>query len=822
MDAARYARVRDLFLAVDELPKDEQSAYLEKEAGDDQELLNEVLSLLDEHDPESARIEGESAKPVGPGMMGAPPMPSATGPAPKAPRLPKEQSTVRPTPKADSAQVTQFGAQRTHASPRHKSTDNSQRRSKPLFLDQRTRRNRRWNSGWLWLAAVLPTAIIGWLTYRQVAASLREAVTKELSVTVNTLASSTQRFLDDKSQLVESWSRQPELRKAISELVEISKQAKPIDALKAAPQTDLIRTQLQELSGFQDVKFVVWNREGMLISSWLPDRSDFGIQLTESGARNHIRVFRGQSVLFGPARLKAETDGFTPETTSPVMANIVPVHDNDNNIIAALLVRGIGTYEQFDQMFRETSVKGGLDAYAVNSSEVMITNSMTAQDLASKVCLELDKKQIATNLRVTDPGEQITPYNLGDTVDDNTEDNSESYRAWRKAQPLTIACAAVTNREADSRVTPYNNYAGIPVVGSWHWNRSWEIGIIVERNYDRAFAPARIVRFGFLILGALLTITAFAAASQIAKQSAQAHAAVHPLGRYELVGELGSGGMGVVYRARHKQLGRDVALKVLRSDRRNREDRLRFDREAKLAASLSNPHSVSIYDYGHSDDGEAFCVMEFLKGITLYEATIRSGPQNFGRTLFILRQICDSLSEAHAAGLLHRDVKPQNVMLSFDPSVGDWAVLFDFGLAKPVKPDAGSYQTSETVWAGTPMYMAPERYRDPGGMDPRSDIYSIGCIAYFLISGRPPYIECDPESLFALVLSEQPISMATHRDSEVPQDLVDLVDRCMAKSVDDRFATAAELSNCIDALREQYPWTTDEARSWWEMHGDED
>ena len=342
----------------------------------------------------------------------------------------------------------------------------------------------------------------------------------------------------------------------------------------------------------------------------------------------------------------------------------------------------------------------------------------------------------------------------------------------------------------------------------------------MEHDSKTAFAPTRIVRFGFSLLGLLLTATAFAAAAQIAKQTGRAHAAVHPLSRYELITELGSGGMGVVYRARHRQLGRDTALKVLRGDRQNREDRLRFDREAKLAASLSNPHSVMIYDYGRSEEGEAFCVMEFLRGITLYEVVMRSGHQSIGRVLSILRQICDSLAEAHNRELLHRDIKPQNVMLSLDPSVGDWAVVFDFGLAKPLKPEVGSYQTSEMVWAGTPMYMAPERYRDPGGMDPRSDLYSVGCIAYFLLSGRPPYLECDPESLFAMVLSEQPIGIAIHRGEDVPDSVLDLVNRCMAKDPDDRFGTVEQLSAAVDRLRADFPWAPEEAREWWRINDD--
>jgi serine/threonine protein kinase len=296
---------------------------------------------------------------------------------------------------------------------------------------------------------------------------------------------------------------------------------------------------------------------------------------------------------------------------------------------------------------------------------------------------------------------------------------------------------------------------------------------------------------------------------------------VHPLSRYDLLGELGRGGLGVVYRARHRQLGRDTALKVLRGDRNGHEDRLRFDREARLAASLNSPHTVMIYDYGIGSAGEAFCVMEFLTGITLYEVVARGGHQEYGRTLTILRQICDSLGEAHSRGLLHRDVKPQNVMLSLDATYGDWAVVFDFGLAKSQSPDIDSYQTAETVWAGTPMYMAPERYRNPAGMDPRSDLYSVGCVAYFLLSGRPPYLECDPESLFALVLSEQPISISTHRDEPVPQDINELVMRCMAKNVEDRFESIERLAEAIDELRLKYPWSVDEAQKWWSDYGSE-
>lgn len=817
MDASRYARIRDLFLEAEELPASQHAAFLESQAGGDQELIGEVLSLLAEHDSDSARLEGERATPVQ-----APAMPPPTaiarsasdtkigksGPTQKQKRKRKPKSDRQPS-KSFSSEVTRHGTQRTHASPRDFDEAGLQGpRPRNTIWDQRTRRNRRLNSGWLWLAAVLPTALIGWWTYAKVEAAQRAAIRNELTGLTNSVTLSMEGFLDDKAQLVESWSRQHTLREAIIELVDIAKKDDAVDSLKAADQTERIKEQLQELSGHDEIKYVVWDQKHTVIASWQQDRADVGTPVAPSGAYDLARVMRGETVLYGPERLLNEGNGFIPETELPVMANIVPIRNQDGRVIAAMLVRGIGMFAEFDTLFREASEAADLDIYAVDSDGVMATASPRALNAARMVELEMQPENVATNLRVADPGFQLTPKNVG-TIN-------------RQGLPLTYSVGNAVINKPNVRVDDYNNYAGVPVVGAWRWNDQWKIGVIVEHDSATAFAPTRIVRIGFISLASLLTITAFAAATQLAKQSSAAHAAVHPLSRYELISELGSGGMGVVYRARHRHLGRESALKVLRGDRQSREDRLRFDREARLAASLSSPHSVKVYDYGRSEEGESFCVMQFLKGITLYDVVSRSGHQPLGRVLFVLRQICDALAEAHNTGLLHRDMKPQNVMLSLDPTVGDWAVVFDYGLAKPLQPDAGSYQTSETVWAGTPMYMAPERYRDPTDMNPRSDIYSIGCIAYFLLSGRPPYIECDPESLFALVLTEQPIGIGVHRGEDVDPDIIKLVDDCMAKNPEERFSSVEELSEAIDGLQSRHTWTAEEARKWWQLHGEEE
>lgn len=812
MDAARYARVRELFLAAEELPVDQQEGFLKVQTGNDAALYDDVVSLLAEHDADCARMEGQNAVPV------IPP-PGVQAPSNRRRTSSKKDAALRTTRRGESgsfsqatqqnrgrsSQITQHGAQRTHASPRHGDTASPRSKSTSPLWAKRTRESRRSNSRWLWLAALLPTALIGWWTFRQVQSTIRGSVRNELVGVADSVSLATQRFLGDKAQLVESWSRQPVIRQAIVKLV--AQADANTEPLGASDESDVIEDQLQTLSGHKNIQFMVWNDSYVTIAGGREDGSDIGKPVHHTGAADLNRVMRGETVLFGPQRLADEGVDGSADTDRPVMAIIVPIRNEQGNIIAAMAVRGFGLFAEFNRMFADVAAAGGLDAYAVSDKGTMLSESRNAVSLATSGALDVAADRIAAGLRVADPGMLLTIENVGSVQ--------------REICPLTISVAGATTGNANVGIEPYHNYAGTPVVGAWRWNPDWQIGVVIERDAAIAFEPAQIVRFSFLLLGSVLSLTAFAAAAKIASRSARDHAAVHPLSRYELVSELGSGGMGVVYRARHIQLGRDTALKVLRGDRHNKEDRLRFDREAKLAASLSSPHSVMIYDYGRSEEGEAFCVMEFLRGLTLNEVVARGGHQPFGRVLFLLSQICDALSEAHSLNLLHRDIKPQNVMLSLDASVGDWAVVFDYGLAKPLQPDAGVYQTSETVWAGTPMYMAPERFRAPSVMDPRSDIYSVGCVAYYLLSGRPPFIECDPESLFALIITQQPISIATHRDSEVPAELNEMVMRCMAKDADDRFDSITELSRVIDQLRTDHPWTVEEAREWWRTYGDE-
>lgn len=855
MDSSRYSRLRDLFLAAEELPADQRESFLESEAGGDHALVREVLDLLSEHDPNAAQQEGDNAAPVPspPAISSATYTDSTTSTgafdSPQSEGLinanlmldsPRKiaQDTATRTGHRDGLK-TKRGAIRTHASPKFKDESKSPKSITTLPIWARKARKDRWRaSTWLWLAALLPTAIVGYWTYLRVNAAIQGSVRVNLQAAARNLTRTTDRYLTDQVELVQSWSRQPSLLDAIDRLRSKSSDEAPQNSdakmnktlthessllaitnsqSKSQAAAEKIQSQLEKLSGNPDIQFVVWSDSYRVIAKSKGIDLTVGQPVKPGQASDVTRALSGQPVVVGPQREWAS--GRSAESSEPVSAQsitdldltvptisiIVPVFDDQSIAMASLMIKQRGTFTEFNEIFTEFSIASGMDAYAVDDDGTMLSDSLNAKTLATQNRFDLPADHIAANLRVSDPGMLITSENRGD-VD-------------RLRSPTTVAVSGARRLETVVSIAPYSNYGGQQVVGSWGWLPQFAMGVIVEQEASIAFAPSKLVQLSYLILGTVLAITGFLAASKIARTSTAQHAAVHPLSRYDLSKELGNGGMGVVYRATHRQLGRDVALKVLRNDRQSNDDRARFDREARLAASLSNPHSVSIYDYGHNADGEAFCVMQFLKGLTLDEVVARSGHQSIGRSLSILRQICDALNEAHSMNLMHRDIKPHNIMLSLDSSLGDWAVVFDYGLAKPLQPDASVYQTSEAIWSGTPMYMAPERFREPGGMDPRSDIYSIGCVAYYLLSGRPPFIESQPDSLFSLILSEQPISIGIHRDETFDADVSQLVFKCMAKTPDDRFESVAQLGRELDLLRVKHPWTVDQAKIWWSHHG---
>ncbi len=253
------------------------------------------------------------------------------------------------------------------------------------------------------------------------------------------------------------------------------------------------------------------------------------------------------------------------------------------------------------------------------------------------------------------------------------------------------------------------------------------------------------------------------------------------LGQYVVHEKIGEGGMGAVYRASHAMLKRPTAIKLIAPGRASETSVARFEREVQAASRLSHPNNVAIYDFGRTRGGIFYYAMELLDGPDLARLVEREGPQPVARTLHILRQVAAALGEAHGAGLVHRDVKPENVMLCTRGGVRDFVKVLDFGLVKNVASSEAPKITAEKVIAGTPLYMAPEALLAPESVGPPADVYALGCLAYFLLTGRPPFTANNLVEICAAHVHEQPEPPSSHAPRSLPSALDALILRCLSK-----------------------------------------
>jgi serine/threonine-protein kinase len=323
----------------------------------------------------------------------------------------------------------------------------------------------------------------------------------------------------------------------------------------------------------------------------------------------------------------------------------------------------------------------------------------------------------------------------------------------------------------------------------------------------------RLLSFDAMILLILAVGSTFGARtiSRLRRQVAEAR----QLGQYRLRRQIGTGGMGEVYLAEHQLLKRPCALKLIRpDDATDSRARERFEREVRLTATLSHPNTVEIYDYGRAEDGTYYYVMEYLRGLSLAELVERHGPLPPSRAVYLLRQVCGALREAHAAGLIHRDLKPSNIFAARCGGMEDVAKLLDFGLVRPSSTARTSYLSAEGQILGTPLFMSPEQARGTRELDERSDIYSLGAVAYYLLTGQPPF---EGENGLAVLIAHarDPVVPPSQVRPGIPEDLERVVLRCLAKDPADRFLDAERLERALGDCSCVGDWDPARATRWW-------
>jgi serine/threonine-protein kinase len=336
---------------------------------------------------------------------------------------------------------------------------------------------------------------------------------------------------------------------------------------------------------------------------------------------------------------------------------------------------------------------------------------------------------------------------------------------------------------------------------------------VVNTAFDKVRISLAISWCGVAVaVATLISRTLYGLRKEISK--------VRQLGQYTLQEKIGEGGMGVVYRATHAMLRRPAAIKLLLKERASEADLVRFEREVQLTSRLAHPNTVSIFDYGRTSEGVFYYAMEYLDGMDLDRLIKTDGPLEAPRAIHILAKVCGALAEAHALGLIHRDIKPANIVLTERADEPDVVKVVDFGLVRPLGRNPGASDFTAAI-IGTPLYLAPEAVTSPETVDGRADLYAVGAVAYFLLTGQTVFEAATVLEMCSKHLLEQPIPPSKRLGKVLSADLEALVLACLAKDRDARPSSAAALRAALLGCEDAERYDPQTSRAWWNGRGAE-
>ena len=494
-----------------------------------------------------------------------------------------------------------------------------------------------------------------------------------------------------------------------------------------------------------------------------------------------------------------------------LMQVAAPMQDSDGNVRGALALI-INPDTEFSRILSVARSGKSGETYAFDQTGLLISHSRFDAQLRRIGLLNATNTSSALYLRLRDPGGDLAAgFNPAD--------------ADPPVRPLIRSVANAVEGMDGIEVEPFRDYRGVPVIGAWRWLPQLGFGVATQIDAEEAYRPLHVVRLLFLLLLLLLILCAismfvFSYANVASRRRlGEAELKLKQLGQYTLEEKIGEGGMGVVYRARHALMRRETAVKLLLPDRADPETIHRFEREVRLTCQLTHPNTIQVYDYGHTPDGIFYYAMEYLRGLNLHDLVVRFGPPPEARVIHILFQICDSLAEAHALGLVHRDIKPGNVFLCDRGGIPDCVKVLDFGLVQ----EYGAENRQQMKLAGrgeiegTPWFMPPEALRDSDSSDPRSDLYSVGALAYYLLTGVYAYEGETVREIHGKQLAGPPPPPSKLARRPISPELDTLLLRCLSADQAHRPQSAQELHTLLAATPHAHEWTIRNQTAWWEQ-----
>jgi hypothetical protein len=660
------------------------------------------------------------------------------------------------------------------------------------------------------LATVL-LAVFGWLTNDYLERAIKSQKAAEMRTLLDAEATALDIWLGSQKAFASVVASDPVVVRYARELLQVAGGPEQRAGLTDAPAQAALRAYLRPIAEAQGyVDFVVTSPGGLIVAAAV-DPAVGNPALTR-----HFQfiapALAGLTMVSRPFRAEVPLPDDTGQLVwgRPTMFVGAPILDEQGTVLAALGLR-IRPEIDFTRILNVARPGETGETYAFDANGLMVSQSRFDGDLRRIGLLpqRQDVRAILT-VEIRDPGGDLSRGYVPELP--------------RPQQPLTRMAQAAVTGQSGVDVDGYRDYRGVEVIGAWRWLEEYGFGVATEMDVSEAFAVLSRVRlafrlvFGFLVVASIGVVLSTVVISRIGSEADAAIAKALRLGQYTLEEKIGEGGMGEVYRARHAMLRRPTAIKLLRGARASDRDLARFEQEVQITSRLTHPNTVAIYDYGHTPEGVFYYVMEYLPGLSIERMVELEGPLPAARVIYLLQQVCGSLAEAHGAGLIHRDIKPANVIVCERGGIYDVAKVLDFGIARDMQ---GKATATDAGVSGTPMFMSPEALRGGRAIDIRSDIYSLGASAYFMVCGEHPFDGDSAAEIAAQHLRDIPPRPSERAAVSVPADLEALIMRCLAKEPDDRPASVEELSAELAACAAAAAWSQEAARHWWQDHAED-
>jgi len=659
---------------------------------------------------------------------------------------------------------------------------------------------------WAWpIIAIILLLAIGWSVHGAIERTMESNLRSQLQTLLNVEVAMLRTWLAAHENNSESVAGDADVRRLVVKLIETQTTS---DESSDSIFGELSKQIGPALTSHDYESYFVANRDKVIAS----DRPEtVGLEVPPAFTSIFNRVYDGQSTVTPPfaSLLPIEDEQGRRRTGVPVMFVMSPIVDENLQVVAVLGLK-IRPEREFTRILQLGRLGESGETYAFNHEGLMLSNSRFDHDLILLGLLpDRENTSSILDLLVRDPGGDMT--------------TGFRPQVRRSELPFTHMVADAVEGNSDVDVMGYRDYRGVRVVGAWTWIEEYGFGVTTEMDHAEAFRPLTILKRAFWGLLALLTASALAIfvftvmVARLQLQAREAAIEAKQLGQYKLEEQLGEGAMGVVYKGRHAMLRRPTAIKLLNSKQVTDVSVDRFEREVQITSHLNHPNTIAIYDYGRTPEDVFYYAMEYLDGLDLQQLVETYGPQPAGRVIYILEQICGSLYEAHSMGLVHRDIKPANVMLNRRGGEGDVIKVLDFGLVKAKGDEYGSDPGADSM-AGTPLYMSPEAIQLPNSVDACSDLYAVGAVGYFLLTGQPVFEADSLVQLCQLHTSEPPQPPSKRLGQPVPPELENAILACLEKTRSKRPQTARDLANMLARCPAATEWSVDKADLWWGQH----